>query len=115
MALPVIKTYTSNTALGASLVALTKPGGVSADDLLLIIVGSDDSSKNQQFDTFFDSDNCTWTLIKEQGNTAYDCHIAHFTQQRTGQREFLSDEVLNLFVHSYDKGGNIDTYIRIKN
>lgn len=84
MALPVIETYTSNTALGSSSLALTKPSGVSVGDMLLIIVGNDDATNTQQFDTFVDGDGCTWTLIKEQGNAACDCHIAAFYRTADG-------------------------------
>lgn len=57
MALPVIETYTSNTALGSSSLTLTKPSGVVAGDLLILIVGNDDSTNTQQFDTFSENGN----------------------------------------------------------
>jgi hypothetical protein len=75
--IPIIETFTSNTALSSSSLEITKPSGVTPNDLLLLIVGNDDSTNTQQFDTFTEGGR-QWTLIREQGNAACDCHIAAF-------------------------------------
>lgn len=75
--IPVIETYTSNTELGSSSLEITKPNGVISGDLLILIVGNDDSTNTQQFVTFSEGGR-EWTLIREQGNAACDCHIAAF-------------------------------------
>jgi len=77
MALPVIESYSSNTQTGSSSLTITKPANVASGDLLILIVGSDDSTNTQQYDTFSEGGR-EWTLIREHGDAACDCHIAAF-------------------------------------
>lgn len=83
MSLPVIESYTSNTQTGSSSLVLDRPDGVSSNDLLILIVGNDDTTNNQQFGTFTEGGS-EWTLIREQGNAACDAHIAAFYRVSDG-------------------------------
>lgn len=76
--LPIIESYNYNTALGANSLPLTKPANVTVGDVLIIIVGSDDATNVQQFNSFIDSNGCQWNLIKEVGDAVVDAHIAAF-------------------------------------
>jgi len=90
MAIPVVQSFTSNTSVPGSSVTLTKPSGVQVGDLLLLIVGNDDSTNTQQFDTFVESGR-TWELIRETGNASNDCHIAAFWRISDGTEDTTVD------------------------
>ena len=77
MAAPVVEGYTSNTVIPGSSLTLTKPAGVQPGDLLIILVGNDDSTATAQWN------NTTYkptgfTLINESGNATCDTHTAAF-------------------------------------
>jgi len=76
MAVPVVQSQTEAAVTGASL-TLTKPSGVVAGDLLLIIVANDNATDTAQWD---DSTLKPpgFTLINEAGTSTSDCHCAAF-------------------------------------
>jgi hypothetical protein len=72
----VRESFTENVGTGSSLV-LDKPTGVAVGDLLLILVGNDNTTNTDQWD------NATlkptgFTLIGEGGTTNSDVHVASF-------------------------------------
>ena len=80
MAAPVLETgWVVSTTSGATASSLshTAPTGISADDLLLIIVGSDDITDVVQF-SINDTTYPGWTKLGEQGTATSDCHIGVF-------------------------------------
>jgi hypothetical protein len=84
MAAPNIKNggaaFTSNTAVPAASLTLTKPTGANAPavgDLLLIIVGNDDNTATAQWDNTTNKPT-GFTLIGTAGSDLPDCHLAAF-------------------------------------
>lgn len=69
MAVPVIEGFTSATGSGSA--SPSKPSGVTAGDLLLLLVGSDNITGGQDFAV-----PSGWTLLDEVGDTVTDCHVA---------------------------------------
>lgn len=68
-AVPVIEAYTETTVTAASTITMTAPSGITADELLIIIVGNDDSSADI---------GCTasgWTTEIEIGDGGSDAHL----------------------------------------
>ena len=98
MAIPVAESVTSNTQTGSSSLTITKPANVASGDLLILIVGSDDSTNTQQYDTFSE-DGREWALIREHGDAASDCHIAAFYR--------VSDGTEEMFVETYEDGTHL--------
>lgn len=71
---------TSGGSTAASSIELVAPSGITAGELLLIIVGNEDSTNTQQF-----TDNVSgWTLIGESGNLTAAAHIAAYYRVATG-------------------------------
>jgi hypothetical protein len=81
MAAPVIQTYTEKGATGQSTtIELTKPSGVAVGDLLVLLVGNEDTGAAAEF-----SDNLSgWNFLWDTGNGTSDCHIAAFWRIATG-------------------------------
>lgn len=75
MAVPVLETWTGNAPSSeASSIVLTKPSGVVANDLLMLLVGNDDETNNVQF-----TDDLTgWTRINFQGGATPDVQVASY-------------------------------------
>ncbi|MDY0083599.1 MAG: hypothetical protein RBR74_10485, partial [Ignavibacteriaceae bacterium] len=89
-AIPVIESFTSDSVAGAQRIVLSKPSGVQADDLLLIVVASDDPNDTQQWNnTTNKPTGFTWastTISGVTGTGRNDCqtHIAVFWKIATG-------------------------------
>jgi hypothetical protein len=78
----VRESFTENTGTGSTLV-LDKPTGVAVGDLLLILVGNDDTTNTDQWDNV-NNKPPGFTLIGEGGTTNSDCHIASFWRVADG-------------------------------
>jgi hypothetical protein len=74
---PTIESFTSNTAVPGGSLNLTKPAGVVAGDLLLVIVGNDDDTASAQWDDATLKPT-GFTLINTAGNATSDAHSAAF-------------------------------------
>jgi len=75
-AVPVVEGFqaTSRGTDTFNSITLTAPSGITAGELLLIIVANDDTSNIQQF-----TDNVSgWSLIGESGNDTADVDIAAY-------------------------------------
>ena len=80
MAVPIVRSFTQNSTISSSTsITLTKPTSpaVLSGDLLIIIVGNDDTTVTAQWN------NTTlkptgFTLINEAGNSSSDAHVAAF-------------------------------------
>ncbi|PIR84683.1 hypothetical protein COU16_00650 [Candidatus Kaiserbacteria bacterium CG10_big_fil_rev_8_21_14_0_10_47_16] len=84
-AYPVVVDFTSNTSSGtASSLTLTKTASAGAGDVLLLIVGNDDSSNIAQWSNFTDASGDDWTLVNEAGNSSADCHSATYYRVADG-------------------------------
>ncbi len=81
MGVPVLETWTAqNSGTVATSLVLTKPSGVVSTDLLVFIVGSSDSTSDNQF-----ADDVTgWSLLDESGNSSSDAHIAVYWRYADG-------------------------------
>jgi len=77
---PVVESYTSNTAVPGSSLTLTKPSGVVSGDLLLLIVGNDDNTNTAQWSNTLSG----WTLINEAGTSTSDAHVAAYRRIADG-------------------------------
>lgn len=78
----LVSGYTSNTTSGSSL-TLTKPSGVQAGDLLVLLVGNDDSTGTAQWDNSIYKP-AGFTLVNEAGTADSDCHVAAFVRLADG-------------------------------
>lgn len=72
----VVQSFTSNTAVPGSTLSLTKPSGVQPGDLLLIFVGNDNATNNDQWSNTLRPSG--FTSINESGNSTSDAHVAGF-------------------------------------
>jgi len=104
MAIPVIASSTSNTTEGtASSITLTKPSGVEIGDLLLLLVGNENSAASEGFDTL-----TGWTLEFNFGNATSDCYLGLYSRVSTG--DSLEDAPVVPFLASDDGHG---WYLRV--
>jgi hypothetical protein len=78
----VRESFTENTGTGSTLV-LDKPTGVAVGDLLLILVGNDDTTNTDQWDNV-NNKPPGFTLIAEVGTTNSDAHMASFWRVADG-------------------------------
>jgi len=80
MAVPVIEGWTVNDTGGTAVasITLTKPSGVQVGDLLLIIVGNDESNV-ADWNTLAD-----WTMIVDANGAASDAAIGVYWRIATG-------------------------------
>src|SRR5690606_30933526 len=68
---PVIEDFEVSSTTNSTSLTLTAPSGITAGELLLIIIGDDDEGSSEF------SDNVTgWTMLGTSGNTTADAHIA---------------------------------------
>ncbi len=75
--------WTSNTAIPGASLTLTKPTGVNAGDLLLILVGNDSNTATQQWDNASLKPS-GFTLINTAGSATPDAYVAAFYRVATG-------------------------------
>ena len=74
MSIPVLQSYQKNNGLASSTLTCSKPGGVQAGDLLVLICTNDENGNTQQF-----TDNKTgWNFLGNNGNSTSDCHAGAF-------------------------------------
>ena len=88
---PVIESFTSNSSSSQdSAITFTKPGSVAVDDLLMVIIGNDDTGSGDEF-----AAPAGWNKIGEPGSGTSDAHVAVFYRLADGTegatQEFTSD------------------------
>ena len=106
MAQAVLGNYTKNSTNGtASSLTLSKPTGVENGDLLLLLVGNENSANGEGFDTL-----TGWTLEFNYGSGNVDTYIALYSRIATG--DTLEDSPVVPFLASDDGHG---WYIDVKN
>lgn len=101
---PVIEGFQPATPVtGADSITLTAPAGITAGELLLIIVGDDDVGAGPEF-----SNNVSgWNFLATAGNATADAHIAVYWKEATGSEG-------NVVVNPASTGDDIfGWYIRI--
>lgn len=100
-----IQSWTTNTAVPGASLSLTRPSGVAAGDLLLIIVGNDDAAAIEQWNstTFRPSG---FNFIGTAGNATPDAHVAAFyrvadgtEQSSTSTPAQSSDDYWGYYIH----------------
>ena len=81
MGIPVIAQSTTNSTNGtASSITLTKPTGPIANgDLLLLLVGNENSANGEGFDTI-----AGWTLELNYGSGGVDCYLGLYSRIADG-------------------------------
>ena len=103
MAFPVLEGWIASDSAGATVTSLTltAPSGITADELLLIIVGSDDATDTIQFSTV----ETGWTKLGENANGGTsDCHVGVFYKIAGGSEgnvtidHVSSDEIMGWYM-----------------
>ncbi len=98
MGMPVIESYTTSTTEGsASSITMTKPTGVESGDLLLMLMGNENSASGEGFDEL-----AGWTLHFNYGSTLSDQYLAIYTRISDG------DSLEDSPVVPFRAGGNDD-------
>ena len=105
---PVIESFTSNSSVTADLaITFTKPGSVAVDDLLMVIIGNDDTAGANEF-----AAPAGWIKIGEPGSGVSDAHVAVFYRLADGTegatQEFTSNSADFLWGY-YIRISSVDT------
>lgn len=79
----LINSWTANSVNPGSSLTLTKPASVQVDDLLIIIVGDENTTATAQWDNTTNKPS-GFTLINESGNATSDAHVAAFYKVADG-------------------------------
>ena len=83
MAQAYLGNYTKNSTNGtATELTLTKPIGVANDDLLILLVGNENSADNEGFDTL-----TGWNLAFNYGSGGVDTYISMYWRILRGPSE----------------------------
>ena len=100
-----VQSWNTNTAVPGNSLSLTKPTGVAAGDLLLIIVGNDDTTGTEQWNstTFRPSG---FSFIGNAGSATPDAHVAAFYRIADGTESAAtstpaqsSDDYWGYYIH----------------
>jgi len=85
MAYPVIASWQDSDSAGSAVTSLTctAPSGITAGDLLIILVGSDDSGDGPEF-TINTGTYPGWIGFVESGSSSVDAHLGLFAKIATG-------------------------------
>ncbi|MBN1162480.1 hypothetical protein JXA34_01910 [Patescibacteria group bacterium] len=115
-AIPVVEGFqaTSGGADDMGRLTLAPPSGITAGELLIIIVGSDDAEAGDEF-----SIASGWTQIDEGGNATAQAHIAAFWRVATGTEGKVTvnaatfDDMFGWYIRV--SGANINSPINVYN
>lgn len=105
---PVIEAIQRTTSGGGASITATAPAGITAGDILFIIVHNDSNQSGPMWDAT--SDPAGWTFIATVGNSTTDVHCGGFWKVADGTE---SDVTINALVSPNFSSGQIAWYGRI--
>jgi len=114
MAVPVVEAFVASDSGGSAVTSLlmTAPSGITSGELLIIIIGNDDTGSADEFTTT----PAGWTKLDESGSTSADAHMGVFYKVASGSEGNVtinaasSDEMMGWYMRL--SGADVNTPIQ---